>query len=236
MSNNLESSLPGMKRTESGSAATILIIVVLAVLAVGAAVFGVWAYSGRQDYKNNSDKKTAAAVAAAEASQKTQLQTQFDQEIKQPYKTFTGSSTYGLITFNYPNTWSSYVDQTNSSEPINGYFNPGDVPGTSSNSAFALRLELTSNAYNDVIGQFSSQVTGGTVTATAYVPPKMKGVANAQTGTLLTGTISQNNSGSLQGEMLVIPVRDKTLQLYTLSNDYLSDFNNIVLANLKFVP
>ena len=237
MSNNLESSLPGMiRRTESGSAVTMVIIVVLALAAVGAAVFGFTTYQSKQDYKNNSDKKSAAAVTAAEATQKTQLQAQFAEQLKSPYKTFTGSSTYGSITFKYPNTWSSYVDQTNASEPINGYFNPGNVPGVSSNSAFALRLELVTTAYNSILEQFSSQITQGTVTASAYIPPQMKGVANAQPGTLFKGAIQQSESTPLQGEMLVIPVRDKTLQLYTLSNDYLNDFNNTVLANLTYVP
>jgi hypothetical protein len=64
----------------------------------------------------------------------------------------------------------------------------------------------------------------------------MKGVANAQPGTLFKGVISQNGNSPLSGEMLVIPVRDKSLQLYTLSNDYLNDFNNTVLANLTYVP
>ncbi|HXY17928.1 MAG TPA: hypothetical protein VEH48_00715 [Candidatus Nitrosopolaris sp.] len=225
-----------MKRSESGSAGSTLVTVVLLVVAVGALAFGFWAYSGRQDYKNNADQKTAAAVAAAEAAQKTQLQAQFNQQLKSPYKTFVGSITYGSITFQYPNAWSSYVDTTNSSEPINGYYNPGDVPGTGSGSAFALRVELTGNGYNSVIQNFNSQVQSGTVTATAYVPPKMKSVANVQPGTLLTGAVSNSNGSPLNGAMLVIPVRDKTLQIYTLSNDYLSDFNNIVLASLTFVP
>jgi hypothetical protein len=36
--------------------------------------------------------------------------------------------------------------------------------------------------------------------------------------------------------MLVIKVRDKTLEISTESNDYLNDFNNIILASLTFVP
>jgi hypothetical protein len=213
-----------------------VVIVVLALVAVGAAVFGFTTYQSKQDYKNNSDKKIAAAVSAAVATAQKDQQAKDDQANKSPYKVFTGTSTYGSISFSYPKTWSSYVDQTNTSEPINGYFNPGDVPGTTSNSAFALRLELVTNTYSAILQQFSSQVTQGTVTASAYIPPKMKGVANAQPGTLFTGVINQNGNSPLSGEMLVIPVRDKTLQLYTLSNDYLSDFNNTVLANLTYVP
>lgn len=225
-----------MQKTESGSASATLVIVVLSVLLLGSLVFGFIAFQSKQDYKNNSDKKSATAVAAANAALKTQLQAQFTEQEKSPYKTYTGSSTYGSISFKYPNSWSAYVDTTNSSEPIDGYFHPGEVPGAQSNSAFALRVELTSNSYDSVLSPFTSDATQGTVTASAYVPPKMKGIANAQPGTLITGTIDQSGSSPLSGEMLIIPVRDKTLQIYTLSNDYLSDFNNIVLVNLSYVP
>ena len=64
----------------------------------------------------------------------------------------------------------------------------------------------------------------------------MKGVANAQVGTLLTGTLSTSGSTPLNGQMLIIPVRNTTLKIYTLSNDYLSDFDKTVLASLKYNP
>src|SRR5438105_1988355 len=109
------------KRHQSGS----IVIEILLVLALAAsAAFGYWAFSGRQDYKDNSDKKADAAVAAAKTAQAAQLQQQFDEKYKSPYKVFHGSSTYGTISFNYPKTWSAYVDETNSSEPINAYFYP----------------------------------------------------------------------------------------------------------------
>jgi len=36
--------------------------------------------------------------------------------------------------------------------------------------------------------------------------------------------------------MLIIRVRDKTLKISTQSNDYLNDFNNIILSSLTFAP
>ena len=54
---------------------------------------------------------------------------------------------------------------------------------------------------------------------------------------MINGPITQDQNGNGQtGAMLIIPVRDKTLQIYTESSDYLSDFNNIVLPSLTFVP
>jgi hypothetical protein len=36
--------------------------------------------------------------------------------------------------------------------------------------------------------------------------------------------------------MVIIKVRDKTLEIYSESADYQDDFNNIVLASLSFAP
>lgn len=211
-----------------------IVIVALAVLLAASIVFGVWAFMKSQDYKNNSDQKSAAAVTAALKTEDSRLQAQFDAQSKQPYKTYTGSATYGSVTFNYPKTWSAYVDTTNVSEPINGYFYPDVVPASQSPTAFALRVELTTTDYASVLANYTSQITTGAVKASAYMPPKMNGVANAQPGTLLSGTVTQDNTQ--QGTMLVIKVRDKTLKIYTESTDFNSDFNSIILPSLTFAP
>lgn len=211
--------------------------IVLGVLLIVALIFGYSAYSTGQDYKNNSDAKSAAAVAAAKKTQAATLQAQFDTQSKSPYKTYKGSSTYGSISFQYPKSWSAYVDETSSDEPLNAYFYPGQVPGTTSSTAFALRVELVNDAYADVLQQFQSQITAGAVSAAAYVPPKMKTVANVQVGTLFSGSINANQDGTYQqGQMMVIKVRDKTLKIYTESNDYAADFTGTILPSLTFVP
>jgi len=216
---------------------TIVATVILAILFIAALVFGIWAYQGRQNYKNNSDKKVAAAVTSAQKAQAAKDQASFDQQLKAPYKTFAGSATYGSIGFSYPKTWSVYVDSSSSDEPINGYFYPDIVPSTQGNNAFALRVELVGSAYSDVLNNFGPQISDGTVTASAYIPPKMNGVANAQPGMMLVGAIGQDNgNGTTQGAMVILKVRDKTLEVYTQSNSFLSDFNNIVLPDLTFKP
>jgi hypothetical protein len=210
----------------------IVTTVVLGIALAGSLVFGYWAFNGRQDYKNNSDKKSTAAVAIAKSAQAKELQAQFNEQYKNPNKTYQSSATYGSISFNYPKTWSAYVDESSSSEPINGYFYPVQVPGAQSGSAFALRVELVTTAYSQVIQGLSGQIKSGKITADAYMPPQMNGVANAQTGTLLEGQILPQQ----QGTMVVLQVRDKTLKIYTESDNYISDFNNIILVSLKYTP
>lgn len=211
-------------------------VAVLAVLLVIALSFGFWAFSGRQDYKNNTDKKISAAVANAERAQATKLQAQYDEQAKSPYKTFTSGESFGSISFQYPKSWSAYIDQTAQAEPINGYFYPDIVPGTTSSTAFALRVELTSNDYSSVVDQYQTSIQAGTVKASAYMPPKMKNVKGVQVGLRLDGTINSTLGGVTQnGEMIVLQVRDKTLQIYTESNKYLPDLTK-VLASLSYNP
>lgn len=214
---------------------SILSSVLLCILLIAALGFGVWAFIGRQDYKTNSDQKAAAAVTSSKKQQAAELQAQFAEQSKSPNKSFQGSATYGSVSFSYPKTWSAYVDTSNSSEPINAYFHPNQVPGINSNTAYALRVELVASDYAQIIQQFSNTVSQGTLSAKAYLPSRMSGVANVQPGTLFIGQINPNDT-TQQGKLLVIRVRDKTLQISTQSNDYSSDFNNIILTSLTFAP
>src|SRR3990167_10130003 len=110
------------KYNQSGGAALVLSDILLILALVAALGFGWWAFSQRQDYKNNFDKKVAEEVAKAQAAQKTQLEQEFAEKEKSPSKSFKGSETYGSVAFDYPKTWSAYVDQSGGNQPINGYF------------------------------------------------------------------------------------------------------------------
>lgn len=214
-----------------------LIIGILAMLLIGAAGFGFWSFSGRQEFKNNVDQKIAVAVEAAKIAEGTKLNTQFNEQLKQPYKIFKGSATYGSISFSYPKTYSAYVDEGGSSQPLDAYFHPTQVPGIGGDKAFALRIELLTTSYNETLDQLSSDIKDGTLKAVAYLPPKMEGVKNVQPGTKLSGVIGQDQQGGEQkGIMVIIAVRDKTLKIYTESTDFSSDFNNIILPSLTFEP
>jgi uncharacterized protein YpmB len=213
-----------------------MLAIIFAVLFVVSLIFGLYAFSKEQDYKKNSDQKAAVAVVAAKKQQSTEDQAKFDELNKQPYKSFTGPALYGTVSFNYPKSWSAYIDN-GATEPINGYFSPGEVPGVQGSSAYRLRVELTDSDYSQVVQQYTVQATDGSVRSVAYVPPKMKDMTNVQAGVKLTGTVSRGGDGAdHQGEMVILKVRDKTLQIYTETTDGISDFESIVLPSLSFIP
>lgn len=219
----------------SGTGSGTLIKIILGLLLLVALVFGGWAFSQMQHYKNDSKQITSKAVNSAVAAAQKDQQAKDAEADKQPFKVFQGSPTYGSLSFNYPKTWSAYVDTSNQSEPINGYFYPDIVPGTQSKTAYALRVELVSNDYAQTVQQFQSQISQGAVTARAYLPPKMQGVANVTAGTYLSGQINSQDQ-TQKGNMLIIKVRDKTLQISTESNNFSADFNDTVLGSLTFNP
>jgi len=200
------------------------------ILLIGAVVFAVWAYQGRQDYKNNVDAKISAAVAAARSDEDNKLNAQFAEASKQPLKTYNGPESYGSIVLDYPKTWSGYVDDSgNGSAAVDGYFAPGVVPSiTAQSSVFALRLEVVNQTYASVLQQFSGQQQQGQLTVSAYALPKLPKVVGVE----ISGTLNDQQNGT----MIVLPLRTSTLELWTDGTQYLNDFNNYILPNFSFSP
>lgn len=208
----------------------LIAVILLSLLLLSTLVFALWAYSNMSNYKNNSDAITAAAVQKATQETQTSKDNEYLEKMKSPYRTYKGSETYGSVEVTYPNTWSAYVDEkgSNGSAVIDGYFNPGFVPGTGTESPFALRMQVSTQKYEDYVKQMESRIKQGTVSASAYRAPKVPSAL----GTRFEGEINPGKKVSL----VALPLRDKTLLIWTESNTILSDFNNIVLAQLTFIP
>jgi len=208
----------------------IMLSVVMTLLFIGTLVFGVWAYGGRQDYKNNADQKISVAVNRAEQQTQATDAANYAEEAKQPLKPYTGPEAYGSLVVYYPKTWSAYVTEGgNSGNPVDGYFQPNVVPDVSSSStAFALRVQVQQNAYDQVVQQYQSNAKRGLVTIVPYTPAKVP----KDPGVRIDGQIFQGKTGS----MVVLPLRANTLLLWTEAPAYEADFNNNILPNFSFSP
>ncbi len=207
----------------------VLALVFFIFLSVGAISFGVWAYASQQDYKNNSDKKAASAVAVAVAGEATKKDNEFLEKEKSPLKTYQGPAAYGSLTIQYPKTWSAYVVETDRGTlPVDAYFHPGFVPGVLTQTAYALRVQVSSQPYAAELKLFDAQVKAGKVTVTPFTAKNVPSV----TGVRIDGEIATGKKGSL----VLLPIRDKTIKLSTEADQFIGDFNNNILLNLKFVP
>jgi hypothetical protein len=222
-----------IKHNQLGAVSSLgLYLVITVVLLIGAIAFGVWAFSGRADYKNNVAAKVAAAVAIAKQQENTADNAQFAAEEKSPLRTYNGPQAYGSLVVSYPKTWSAYVDDTGTgSALVDGYFYPGTVPSlTGTSSVFALRVQVLAQAYNAVVSglqQASSSATTPT-TITAYALPKVPQTVGVE--------VSGSLPNQMTGTMVILPLRDKTLEISTYGSQFLSDFNTNILPNFSFSP
>lgn len=198
------------------------------VLLVVVFIFGLWAFGKMQDYKNNVDQKIA------EASEKVKLQTstakdkELSEKEKNPLKHYKGPATYGSIDFQYSKTWSAYVDQSNNSTPLNGYFHPDYIPGVQSGTAFALRVQVLNQTYDQELKQLDSKVKNGKVKVAPFRAPNVPSVL----GSRAEGEINLGQKDT----KIFLPVRDKTLEIWTESDQFVHDLDTIILSSLTYSP
>jgi hypothetical protein len=220
------------KISESGALNALLLpfIIVLALL-IGAASFAFATYSKEQDYKNNSDQKVNAAVASTQQADQLKQSQAITEALKNPFRTFSGPSDYGSLQVQYPASWSAYVDEsTGGSTDVDGYFYPGFVPAISDNSnAYALRVQIVNQSYSSILQQLTSGNSSGTpIKISPYALPRLSSVV----GTRVDGPVGPNTKN---GSMVILPLRDKTVQIWTEDTKFQTDFENI-LKTVTFSP
>jgi len=217
-----------LDRRGAGKALVIAFIMLL-LLFISSALFGGWAYSGLQDYKHNTDGKIKKAVTVAKLQAETAKDNEYFEKAKQPFKDYSSASVYGSVYIKYPKTWSGYISEdTNNSVAVNAYFHPNYVPANQGQTAFALRLEIINTSYDLQVQQQEGNIKSGQVTATAFRPANVPSAL----GLKLDGNIYPQKRGS----MVILPVRDKTLIIWTEAEQFVKDFNNSVLPSLTFSP
>lgn len=224
--------MSNMNRLSQRGAINVLTIpfIMLIVFFLGAAGFGLWAYSQRTHYKEQSDQEVAKAVTAAVQTTQVADGEKYAEEAKKPYDVYIGPAQFGNITVSYPKTWSGYVVETErGGDPVNAYFQPKTVPSvTDPDNTFALRIELVQTSYDTVLNQFKASIGNGKVTVAPYTLPKVPSVV----GSRVEGQITPKK----QGTMVILPLRNLTLKIWTESNDFKGDLDTHILPNLTFVP
>ena len=207
----------------------IISAVVLGLFAVDMLVLTILFYGQMSDYKNNSDQKSAAAVEVAKKEQEKQLNAQFVEKEKEPLISYVAPSTAAGTTIVYPKTWSLYVVEGKSGAVVDAYFNPIAVTDVGNDAnVYALRAQVLDKPYTTVVKEYEADAKKGTVQVAPYKPA----VENAQEGVRLDGVVRDD----VKGAMVIVPVRDKTIKLWTETDTYINDFNTFVLKNLQYSP
>ncbi len=200
-------------------------LVISVILILGLAGFGLWSYVSYVDQRDNVDETVAAAVVKAEAAKTVELEAEFEAREKIPNKTYQANNTVGSIFITYPKTWSGYIDEeTTGSTPLDAYFHPDFVPD-SSNVAYALRVTVEERDYNREVEGYQKDVERGDLTV---APITISG----ENGLRFDGEIDND----IFGAIVLLPLRDKTIKIWTESEVYLDDLTETVLENLTYEP
>jgi hypothetical protein len=212
--------------SQRGALNVLLIPLILAVVFFFASVgFGAWAYTSRAGYKDKSDEKVAKAVAVEVQKAKSEKDNEFVEKEKQPLKAFQGPEALGSIAFQYPKTWSFYDNEATNVFSLT--FHPDRIPADK-NTAYALRVEVVNTPYAQVASTFDADVKKKTITASAYSLPQLPSVL----GLRFDGQIDKTKRGSV----VILPLRDKTIKIWTEGEQYVGDFNALILKNFSFKP
>jgi len=193
---------------------------ILSALSIAAAIWGIINYS---DQKTNVDGKITEAVAVAKKEQADSDETKFTAREKDPSRQFAGPDDYGALSFDYPKTWSVYINKdTSSGGSYEAYLNPLSVPTVSSSQQYALRVTIQDKDYDQVIKTYEPLVKNGSLSSSSVK-------ANDVNGTRFDGTFSKD----IKGSAVVFKIRDKTLTLRTDAETFKNDFNKLI-PTIKF--
>jgi len=221
--------LPGKKN----NTLSMVVYLAIGVIIIGLLIFGLMSFSKMNKYKNNVDALINTAVGTA--IQKTQAadDTKYQNEAKAPNKTYLSSSVAGSVKIVYPKTWSAYIiESQQDASPVNAYFYPNFVPDVSNPvNIFSLRMQVLNASYAQTMDQFTGQLSGGKIKIAAFIPKNVPSV----TGSLITGAIDPAQP-TATGTMVVLPLRDKIIEIWCDNASALEDFNATVLPNLTFTP
>ncbi len=219
-----------IKKLDNQGAANPLMLGIIAcsILLVITLIFAAGQMSKVNDYKNNFDTKVSDEVTKQSKVIADQKQAEFDEKEKAPYKFWTSPTQYGSIKVGFPKTWSYYLElneATSSGDVINLYAYPDYVPDISGDTKYALRMTLETADYNNILDKYRQRSSKDGLEISTVQVSNVSGIK-------IRGNIQNDVSGTL----VVFPIRDKVLTVWTESKDFESDFENIVLKNLSFIP
>lgn len=208
-----------LRTYERGAVSGLLVsTIALIFLFLGASTFAVWSYMNYDDQKTNVDAKVDVAVAEAKKEQADELEEKFFEREKEPRREFVGPDDYGRLTFDYPKTWSAYVDSDGSNRgSYEAYLNPVTVPPVRSDQQFALRVTIENRDYDEVLATYATRVENGELRSSS-----VSSAGNA--GTRLDGSFTDD----IRGSAVLFRVRDKTITLRTDADTFKPDFDALI--------
>lgn len=205
-----------------------IIETILLVLTAIVAIVFIWLYVQKYiEWSNISvdlEGQIDKAVAEAVATNTSELETEFAEREKYPYKSFMGPVDYGSFSFEYPKTWSVYIakDATNGGD-FEAYLNPVEVEPVSTNTINALRVRIRDTSFENVAKSYENSIKNGKLT-----------LRTETVGTALANIYTGELSSNMRGAVMILKLRDKTVLLQTDAEIFLDEFSRI-LQSVSFI-
>ena len=209
-----------IKRDVAGLVKTIVIII-LSLIALTFIGLFIWIFSEYDRVQLDVNGQIEEAVAEAKDEQAAKDEAEFLQREKYPYRTFKGPADYGELTFEYPKTWSVYVeaDATKGGDYY-AFFNPIEVSTVSDDTINALRVSILTTAYDEVVADYQRDVERRDSNLVAEAV-EYNGIPMMR----YTGTIPGTE---LSGIIVVFKIRDKTVVMQTDSMLFEGDYTTLL--------
>lgn len=208
-------------KRKTGELVKTILLIVISLVAVTFIGLFIWTLVRYNDASTDVNKQISDAVAIAEEKKALEMEKEFAEREKNPYKTFSGPADYGQVTFEYPKTWSVYISyDAAKGGDFKAYFNPIEVNPVSDTNVNSLRLiirdtdfETVASEYQDALRRKDSNLSMESITVAGTA-------ANLYSGTI-PGT-------EFNGYIVIFKIRDKTAVFRTDSVLFEEDFNRIL--------
>lgn len=197
-----------------------ILTIITGVLLLAALGAFVWAMLQYYDQRDNVDSRVTVAVAEAVKKQSEKDAADFQEKEKQPNRLFVAPDDYGRLSFNYPKTWSAYVDKdAQKGGSYAAYLNPVSVPpvGSATPQQYSLRVLIEEKDYDKVLDTYKERVKKGELKSSAVK-------ADGQNGTRLDGQFTKD----LRGSAVIFKIRDKTVTVQTDADTFRADFDALI--------
>ncbi len=211
--------VPVEKKSKTGIIAIILAVTFFLIAATFVGLF-IWSRMDYSDLNDSVELKISEAVSEA----KTEQALADAEEAKKDTRVFTGPTDYGQLSFDYPKSWSVYVesDASKGGDYV-AYLNPIEIEPVSDSTVYALRVTIRDKDFETVAKEYQKSLDKGEMSVETTT------VAGA-TANRYTGKIPNTD---LNGVIVIFKIRDKTAVLRTDSMSLVNDFNTI-LSTVKF--
>lgn len=206
------------KYEQGGVSGSLIAIIGLVILVLGAGSAAIWAYVNYNEQKTNVDGKIDLAVAEAKKEQSDADEVKFAEREKEPNRQFVGPDDYGRLTFMYPKTWSVYVARdVSKGGAYEAYLNPVTVPPVSNTQQYSLRVLVEEEDYDAIVKSYEKEVKKGELRSSVTS-------TNGHNGTRLDGNFTKD----IRGSAVIYKIRDKTLTVRTDADTFKPDFEKII--------